>query len=49
MIVSNVNEENFYAKTYEFVKRHSATNNAFIDRFAKGGSDIPEKLFHIVT
>ena len=43
MIVNEVNEENFYAKTYEFVKKHNATNNAFIDRFARG--DISEEEF----
>ncbi|MHB8361721.1 MAG: TenA family transcriptional regulator [Thermoplasmataceae archaeon] len=41
--MSSVNEENFYQKTYEFVKGHSATNNAFIDRFAKG--EITEEEF----
>ena len=29
-------KEDFYKTAYGFVKRHSATNNAFIDRFARG-------------
>ena len=36
-------KEDFYKTAYGFVKRHSATNNAFIDRFAKG--DISESEF----
>ena len=36
-------ERNFYKNTYSFVKRHSATNNEFIDRFAKG--DISSEEF----
>lgn len=40
---SNINPENFYGETYSFVKKHSATNNKFIDRFAAG--DISESEF----
>ncbi|MGP6294091.1 TenA family transcriptional regulator [Caldiplasma sukawensis] len=48
MINEEVNEENFYEKTYNFVKRHSATNNAFIDRFARGDITVDEfKRFSI--
>ncbi len=36
-------KEDFYKTAYSFVKRHSATNNAFIDRFARG--DITESEF----
>lgn len=43
MDASNVNPEEFYKQTYDFVKQHSATNNKFIDRFAKG--EISEKEF----
>ncbi|MCL4350522.1 MAG: iron-containing redox enzyme family protein [Candidatus Thermoplasmatota archaeon] len=31
-----INENNFYEKTYKYVKGHSAIDNAFINRFAKG-------------
>ena len=36
-------ENNFYAETYDYVKGHSAINNDFINRFAKG--DITEEEF----
>ncbi|MHB1440186.1 MAG: TenA family transcriptional regulator [Cuniculiplasma sp.] len=42
MISKEVNEENFYEKTYEFVKRHSAIDNEFINRFAKGDISVDE-------
>lgn len=29
-------DNDFYTETYSFVKRHNATNNSFIDRFAEG-------------
>ncbi len=35
--------EDFYKKTYNFVKAHSATRNDFIDRFSRG--DISEEEF----
>ncbi|MCL4334588.1 MAG: iron-containing redox enzyme family protein [Candidatus Thermoplasmatota archaeon] len=35
--------ENFYKETYNFVKKHSATNNPFINRLSKG--DISEDEF----
>ena len=28
--------QDFYKETYDFVKKHKATNNEFIDRFARG-------------
>ncbi len=43
MEAQSTNPEDFYKETYDFVKRHSATNNAFIDRFARG--DISEAEF----
>ena len=36
-------DNNFYRETYAFVKKHGATNNAFIDRFARG--DISQDEF----
>lgn len=36
-------KNDFYRETYNFVKRHRATNNDFIDRFARG--DISESEF----
>ncbi len=36
MEIENSNPEDFYRETYDFVKKHSATNNEFIDRFARG-------------
>ncbi len=35
MISEEVNENNFYKKTYEFVKKHSAIDNEFINRLQK--------------
>lgn len=36
-------ENNFYAETYDYVKAHNAIDNEFINRFAKG--DITEEEF----
>lgn len=36
-------ENDFYAQTYDFVKKHAATRNDFIDRFSRG--DITEEEF----
>ncbi len=36
MMSDGINEENFYDKTYQFVKKHNAIDNEFINRFAKG-------------
>lgn len=36
MEIDNPSPEDFYRQTYDFVKQHSATNNNFIDRFARG-------------
>ena len=43
MEIQEVNENNFYEKTYRFVKKHNAIDNAFINRFAKG--DVTEEEF----
>lgn len=29
-------DDDFYAQTYKYVKKHNATNNEFIDRFSRG-------------
>lgn len=36
-------DNDFYGQAYSFVKKHSATNNSFIDRFSRG--DISEEEF----
>ncbi|MCL4315157.1 MAG: iron-containing redox enzyme family protein [Candidatus Thermoplasmatota archaeon] len=41
--MQNEQADDFYGQVYGFVKRHPATNNSFIDRFAKG--DISEEEF----
>ena len=42
MISEEVNENNFYEKTYQFVKKHSAIDNEFINRFARGDVSVDE-------
>ncbi len=43
MMTEGINEQNFYEKTYQFVKKHNAIDNDFINRFAKG--DVSEEEF----
>ncbi len=43
MMSEGINEDNFYESTYKYVKKHNATNNPFLDRFARG--DISQEEF----